>query len=86
MTLGAEHGNVSAIRMSDQCQMLVVGIGLCFLQLAKHKQNVGFAFFIHSLPADIGQADLGHQGRIGRKVLLNAGNQISPGREHVGEE
>ena len=86
MTLGAAHGNVSAIRMSDQCQMLVVGIGPQFFQLAKHKQNVGFAFFIHFPPADIGQADLGHQWRIGRKILLNARDQISPGREDVGQE
>ena len=41
MTLGAEHGNVSAIRMSDQCQMLVVGIGPQFFQLAKHMLTDG---------------------------------------------
>ena len=37
-------------------------------------------------PADIGQADLGHQGRVRRKILLDAGNQISPGCEHVSQE
>ena len=78
MMLGAEHGNVSAIGMSDQGQMIVDGIGLQFFQFPKHKQNVGFAFFMYSAPADVAQSDLGHQWRIGRKILLNAGNQIAP--------
>ena len=72
--------------MSYQRQPVVVRIRLQLFQLVEHEQNVGFAFFIHPESADIGHADLGHQRRVGRKILLDAGHQISPGREYVGQE
>jgi len=59
---------------------------LQFFQLPKHEQNIGFTSFIDPLPADVRQSDVGHQWRIGRKVLLNAGNQIAPCREDIGQE
>ena len=47
-----------AVRMSDQCQVLEVGVRLRLFQLLNDKEDVGFAFFIDLAPADIGQPDL----------------------------
>ena len=86
MTLGAEHCDVAAIRMPDQRQVIVVSIRLQVFQLLKHEQNIGFTFFIDRAPADVRQADGGHQWRIGRKVLLDAGDQIAPGCKDIRQE
>src|SRR5438477_7279956 len=86
MLFGAIHGNVTAIGMPDQRQMIVVGVGLQFLQFADHKQDIGFAALVNSDAANIGHTNLGYQRRIARQVLLDAGNQIAARREHVGEK
>ena len=72
--------------MSHQCQVAVVGIRLQFFQLPKHEENIGFASLIDLQSAHIWQPDLGHQWRIGRKVLLNACDQISFRRKDIGQE
>src|SRR4051794_24480319 len=86
MALGAEHGNVSAVRMSNECQVSVVRVRLQFLQLADHKQDVCLAAFIDGLSAHIRQTYFGYQGRVGRKILLNTRHKESSCRENVSEE
>jgi hypothetical protein len=89
-TLGMPHGKIhrgiAAVRMTDQREMGIVGVRLQFPQRFEHEQDIGLALLIDGEPADIGQADPGHEGRIGRKILLDAGDQIAPRRENVGEE
>ncbi len=72
--------------MSHQCQVAVVGIRLQFFQLPKHEENIGFTAFIDLQAAHIGHPDPGHQWRIGRKILLNARDQISSRRKDIGQE
>src|SRR5712664_666182 len=86
MLLGKEHGNVAAIRMSDQCQVIVVGIWLDLLELSDCIQYVLFAALIHPEPTDVERTFLRHQRRIIWQIMLDAGDQITASRKNVREK
>ena len=78
--LGEEHRNVAAIGMADQRQMVVVGVRQRLLQFAEREEDVLHAAFVDAETADIERALLGHQRRVGRQIVLNAGDHDSRAR------
>src|SRR5215468_11095774 len=72
--------------MPDQRQVTIVGVWLQLLQFAENEHDVGFAAQVDIASADIGRVHLGHQRRIARKVLLDAGDKIASRGKVVREE
>ncbi|MCK1742951.1 hypothetical protein IVA80_19240 [Bradyrhizobium sp. 139] len=84
--MGDIHRDVATVGMTDEGDVVVVGVFLPSLQFGQGEKDVGLAADIDLAPPDILLTDMGHQRRIARQVLLDAGNEITARREHVGEE
>ena len=86
MLMGNIHRDVASVGMTDEGDVVVVGVLLPLLQVVEHEKDIGLAADVDLAPADIWLANMGRQRRIARQVLLDAGDEIAACGEHVGEE
>ncbi|QQO17018.1 hypothetical protein JJB99_13175 [Bradyrhizobium diazoefficiens] len=86
MLMGDIHGDVAAVGMPDEGNVVVVDVLLPLFQLGQREKNVGLAADVDLAPADIFLADMGYERRIARQVLLDAGHEIAARGKHVGKE
>ena len=85
MLAGEIHRNVAALGVAEHDDGFEIRVRVDLLDLVDGEENVLFGALVRREPSKIGEA-LHRQRRVAGQIMLNGGDQIALGREHVTDE